>query len=421
MGDRALADWLVRLEHRSPESRIELGLDRVSAVLERLELSNRPRAVATVGGTNGKGSVVAYLEAMARASGYRTYAYTSPHLIDFSERFRIDGKPAPEAEIAEALSRVEAVRGDLFLTYFEHTTLAGWVLADRANVDFWVLEVGLGGRLDAVNAIDPDVSIITSIGLDHTDWLGPTRLHVAREKAGIARKGQPLVIGERRPPKGLDAVLDGTEASLWRIGREFRSRRTVRGWTLRWADQRLDLPDPGMSGDWQYANAACAVLALWLLCHQLPVDAAAMVEGLQTARVLGRFQRVHERPEVILDVAHNPAAARALSRWLATEPLKPTVAVYSALSDKDIAGVGRALKADFQHWILAPLDSDRARSVSEIEALLRHAAVTGRVNGVESIALAVEEAMDLAGADGRVVVFGSFLTVAEAWPLFDSQ
>jgi dihydrofolate synthase/folylpolyglutamate synthase len=415
-----LAAWLRRLEQRAPESRIELGLERVRRVYQRLSLT-RPRAVVTVGGTNGKGSVVAYLEAMGQAAGLSTFAYTSPHLIDFSERFRIDGQPAPDDAIAAALEAVEQARQGIDLTYFEHATLAGWVLASGQEADLWVLEVGLGGRLDAVNVVDADVSIITSIGLDHTEWLGPTRLHVGREKAGIARPGRPLVLAEPRPPRGLNDVLEATGAELWRRGREFRSIRRQDRFLLRWGEQTLELPLPTMRGLWQQSNAAAAAMAAVLLAPRLRIDPAAMADGLLRARIAGRMEAVAEAPEVLLDVAHNPAAAQALAGELARSPVQPTIAVFAALRDKDIAAIGRALRGSFDHWFLAPINSERALSTPELASGLEQAAVTGPMDTLESIAEAIDQAIARAGPQGRVVVFGSFRTVAEAWPLFGPQ
>jgi len=415
-----LAEWLRRLEQRAPESRIELGLDRVRRVHRRLA-PKRPQAVITVGGTNGKGSVVAFLEAMGRAAGLSTFAYTSPHLIDFSERFRINGQRASQAAIVEAMDAVEEARDGTDLTYFEHATLAGFVLAASSELDLWLLEVGLGGRLDAVNVVDPDVAVITSIGLDHTEWLGPTRLDIAREKAGIARSGRPLIVAEARPPRGLDRILEASGAELWRRGREYRSIRRGDGFVLRWRDQRLALPLPALRGQWQQSNAAAAALAASLLGPGLPIDSAAVAEGLHAARVEGRMQVVADAPEVLLDVAHNPAAARALAGELARAPVAPTIAVFAALCDKDILGIGRALKGSFDHWLLAPIDSERALSASEMATQLREAAVTGAVDTLNSLPEAIDQARSLAGAQGRVVVFGSFRTVAEAWPLFESH
>lgn len=421
MTDRALAAWLERLEQRAPESRIELGLDRLGQVYRRLPIANNLPPVITVGGTNGKGSVVAYLEAMALSAGRSTFAYTSPHLIDFTERFRIDGRQAPARAVADALEAVEQAREDVFLTYFEHTTLAGWVLASDAGIDLWILEVGLGGRLDAVNLIDADVAVITSIGLDHTEWLGPTRLDIGREKAGIARPGRPLVLAESRPPQGLDGILEASGAELWRSGYEFRSRRRENNFSLYWSDQEMTLPLPTMPGRWQQSNAAAAALAATLLGPRLPIDAAAIAQGLIQARVAGRLQVMGEAPEVVLDVAHNPAAARALADFLNSSPRSPTIAVFAALAEKDVTGMASALCDSFDHWLLAPVTSDRALAPAEIAQQLSKAPVTGSVDTLESIAQAVEKARLLAGSQGRVVVFGSFRTVAEAWPLFESH
>lgn len=421
MTEHELASWLERLEQRAPESQIELGLDRVEAVYQRLAMRNKPSAVVTVGGTNGKGSVVAYLEAMALAAGYSTFAYTSPHLIEFTERFRIDGQQARARAVAAAIETVERARQGVFLTYFEHTTLAGWVMASEIEVDLWILEVGLGGRLDAVNLIDPDVAVISSIGLDHTEWLGPTRLDVGREKAGIARAGRPLVLAESRPPKGLDAILEASGATLWRSGREFRSVRRKNKFCLSWSGRQITLPLPSMPGRWQQSNAAAAALAAMLLPSAVAIDTDAIAQGLIRACVAGRMQVVDHAPEIILDVAHNPAAARALAGFLSTSARSPTIAVFAALADKDVIGVGRALRDSFDHWLLAPVASDRALEPDEIAARLKKAAVTAPVDALESVAQAVEQARLLAGAQGRVVVFGSFRTVAEAWPLFESH
>lgn len=421
MTDRALAAWLERLEQRAPESRIELGLDRVGQVYRRLPIPDKLPPVITVGGTNGKGSVVAYLEAMALSAGHSTFAFTSPHLIDFTERFRIDGQQASARAVADALEVVEQAREDVFLSYFEHTTLAGWVLAADAGLDLWILEVGLGGRLDAVNLIDPDVAVITSIGLDHTEWLGPTRLDIGREKAGIARPGRPLVLAEPRPPRGLDEILEASGAELWRSGREFRSRRRKRNFLLRWSDQRMTLPLPTMPGRWQQSNASAAAMAAILLSPRISIDAAAIAQGLIQARVAGRMQVVGEAPELVLDVAHNPAAARALADYLSSSPRSPTIAVFAALAEKDVVGMGRVLRDSFDHWLLVPVSSDRALDPAEIARRLSKAPVTGSVDTLESVAQAVEKARRLAGPQGRVVVFGSFRTVAEAWPLFESH
>lgn len=411
-----LQAWLSHLEQRAPESRIELGLGRVRAVLAELP-GVLPRCpVITVGGTNGKGSVVAMLEAICRAAGLSTLAYTSPHLLEFAERIRLDGKPAVAARIAAALEVVELARGQVPLTYFEHVTLAALVLATEASPDVMILEVGLGGRLDAVNSIDADVAVITSIGLDHTEWLGPTRLSIGREKAGIARPDRPLIVGERRLPVGLEPLLHATGARVRLAGRDFHWRRSARhGLRIEHAGRVLQLPRPALQGSWQLGNAACAIMALLALEDRLKVLPSHMAEGLQAVCLPGRLQQVRRQPEVWLDVAHNAPGARALAAALGAAPNGTgSTAVFSALADKDIRAMGRALDGCFNRWLVCPLDGPRAAPVSELVARLSDIPVAGAVETVESVAQGLSRALNESACADRIVVFGSFRTVAEA-------
>ncbi len=413
--DRALADWLSRLERRSPESRIDLGLERVPTVYRRLVSSQPDCPVITVAGTNGKGSVVAMLEAMALAAGLKPFAYASPHLVDFGERMRVAGEPASAADIVAALESVEDARGEIALTYFEHITLAALVLAREVSPDLMLMEVGLGGRLDAVNVIDADVAVITSIGLDHTEWLGPTRADIAREKAGVARAGRPVVVGERRRPPALDEALQRIGAVPVMAGRDF-SWRCARDHLRIQVDERVfKLPHPAMAGRWQAANAACAVAALSMLGGRLRLDEAAMARGLTSARLPGRFQRLSEAPALFVDVAHNAAAARELAKALDGFSGR-SYAVFSALAGKNIRAIGRALDACFSDWLVAGIRGDRGLSAAAIDAELAQIPVSGRRETVESVPRAVELALERAGKQDRIVVFGSFRTVAEAWP-----
>lgn len=418
-----LKDWLRRLEQRAPETRIELGLERVRAVLETLALDLSAIPVITVGGTNGKGSVVAMLEAMCRAAGLRTLAYSSPHLLDFAERIRIDSSPASDAQITRALERVEQARGQIALTYFEHVTLAALCLAAWRPPDLLLLEVGLGGRLDAVNVVDADVAVISSIGLDHIDWLGPTRLSIGREKAGIARPGRPLIVGERRLPRGLESVLRDTGARLALAGRDFRWRR-ARGGGLRidYGERVWRLPRPALGGPWQLANAACAVLALSLLTPSLPVTDQHMAAGLRQAFLPGRLQRAGCRPDVWLDVAHNGQSARALAQALGPVPRgTQSTAVFGALADKDVRAIGRALDICFNRWLPASLDGQRATLASELAARLAEIPVTGAVETVESVESGLSQALEDSAPEDRIVVFGSFRTVAAAADLLQQR
>lgn len=415
-----LAAWLQRLERRSPESNIRLGLDRVRSVLNRLPDSLPRVPVITVGGTNGKGSVVAMLESIYTAGGYRVLAYTSPHLFSFPERIRIDRSPVDEASLVRALDEVEARRGSIELTYFEHVTLAALGVAAMKRPDILLLEVGLGGRLDAVNAVDPDVSIITSIGLDHVEWLGGTRRSIAREKGGIARPGRPLIVGERRPPAGWIAELEAGKARVALAGRDFRWQRAGRRMRLVTGRTMTDLPPPGLPGRHQWANAACAVMASFALRQRLPVSPEALATGLREATVPGRMQKLSERPAVWVDVAHNLQSAQALAHMLKSERL-PTTAIFSALGGKDVAAVGSALGGQVDRWIVPPLASDRALPTREIARCLERGAVGAVVETVESMSQAIQRALAVTPPEGRIVAFGSFRTVAEAWPLIQQR
>lgn len=411
----SLSDWLQRLEQRSPEARIELGLERVRKVYSALSLDLGVFPVISVAGTNGKGSVIAMLEAMCRAAGWRTLAYSSPHLIDFCERIRLDGQPAAPQRIAEALEQVEQARAAIPLTYFEHITLAALQLAAQERPDVLLLEVGLGGRLDAVNVVDADVAVITSIGLDHTDWLGKTRLSIGGEKAGIARPGRPLIVGERRLPPGMEPMLKATGAHLILADRDFRWRAAGSRLQIKQGDRTRTLARPGMSGPFQLGNAACAVLALTALDDRLPVSDEHLSMGLAEAFVPGRLQQVASAPELWLDVAHNAAGARALARALGPAvPDQRSTAVFSALADKNVSAIARALNPCFDRWLVADLDADRACPAAELARQLAALPVAGAVETVESVAVALSQALESSARCDRIVVFGSFRTVAAA-------
>lgn len=410
----SLADWLARLERRAPASRIELGLDRVREVWQRMD-ADLSMPVITVAGTNGKGSVVAMIEAMLIAGGYRPLAYTSPHILRFAERMRIGGRETDEFDIVDALDHVEGARRDVALTYFEHVTLAAFCLAAQSEVDALVLEVGLGGRLDAVNVVDADVAVITSIGIDHAEFLGETREQIAREKAGVARSGRPVIVGEADPPEGLYELLESIGARIVPAFDRLETADGDEGIHILHGGRDLDLPLPALAGAWQRGNAACAILALCELSGRLPLSEEQMIAGLHNVRLPGRFQTVRRLPELILDVAHNPAAAAALAGALG-RPHRRSTAVFSALEGKDVAGIARALDGSFTNWLVASLHGQRARPAAAIAAEVRDAPVSGRVETVESVRAALHRALADSGPDDRIVVFGSFLTVAEAWP-----
>jgi dihydrofolate synthase/folylpolyglutamate synthase len=414
---RSLPAWLLELERRHPQA-IELGLDRVGRVWRALGAPRPAPRVLTVGGTNGKGSTVAFVEAAARALGWRVGCYTSPHIERYNERVRIDGVDATDAELVAAFDRIEAARAGVALTYFETGTLAAFLLLADAGLDLAVLEVGLGGRLDAVNLVGADASVVTTVALDHQDWLGDTREAIAVEKAAIARAGRPLLVGERDPSPALLAAVAAIGAQPWRLGDAFDCRSDAGGGRWLHLPGRPPLAMPArlpLAAPVQWDNAATALAALVALAPG--IDAGRAIAGLAGARAPGRLQQVGAAPAIVLDVGHNPQAAAALAQWLAqAEPAGRTVAVFSALADKDIAAIVRPLLPWVACWHLAGLDRSSPRGLAV-------AALSGRLDGVlpaahtrshHDVAAALSAARRDAGSTGRVLVFGSFHTVAEA-------
>ncbi|QWT20972.1 bifunctional tetrahydrofolate synthase/dihydrofolate synthase [Bacillus sp. NP157] len=429
---RTLDEWLAYQEKTHPRD-IELGLDRVRAVWESMGAPRPAPLVITVGGTNGKGSTVALLEGMLRAAGYRTGCYTSPHLLRYNERVRIDGIDVADDAFVASFERIEAARGSIPQTYFEFGTLAAIDLMARASVDVAILEVGLGGRLDAVNIIDADLAIVTTIGLDHQDWLGGDRDSIGREKAGIARAARPVVVGELDPPEGLLEALRGLGAVVERAGSVFwweveglgpsRAGALLQGLSTgrwRWTHQdgaAFDLPRPALAAPVQFANASAAIAALHALRDRVQVPQAAIAHALETVRVGGRLQRIGEHPLTLVDVGHNPQAARALAAWLdARAPGGRVLAVYGALADKDVAGVIAALGSRVDHWFLAGLERDTPRGLPA-EALAQALAATlpdAPHDAFPDVASAWQAASALAGEADTLLLFGSFFVASAA-------
>jgi dihydrofolate synthase/folylpolyglutamate synthase len=405
---------LARIErlHAKP---IDLGLDRVREVADRLKLT-LDAPVIVVGGTNGKGSTCAMLDSILRAAGYRVGLYTSPHLLDFNERCRVDGVSATDGALVEQFEAVEAVRGGTSLTYFEFTTLAILRLFSRARLDATVLEVGLGGRLDAVNIIDADAAIVTSVDLDHMDYLGATREQIGFEKAHIYRGGRPAICSDPAPPQSLLDHAASIGADLWRFGRDFNYQGDRQQWAYGGRQtRRAGLPYPALRGANQLLNAAGALAALEALGDRLPLSQQAVRQGLLTVELPGRFQILPGRPAVILDVAHNPHAAAVLAENLDNMGFYPTThAVFGMLRDKDIGGVIARLGDRIDHWHVAPTPGPRGCDAAGIASRVR--ASTGpkcSVSEYPDLASAYAGARDRAGADDRILAFGSFLTVAE--------
>lgn len=407
----SLDGWLAHLEARNVNA-IVLGLERVRAVAERLDL--RPVfPVITVGGTNGKGSVCAYLEAMLEAAGYRAGVYTSPHLLRYNERLRIAGVEATDGDLCRAFAAVEDARGETPLTYFEQGTLAAFWLLKEADVEAAVLEVGMGGRLDAVNLWDADCSVVTSIDLDHQAFLGDTREKIGFEKAGIFRGGRPAICGDMNPPASLLAHATQVDADLQCLGSDIRVESGEGGWRCRVRDAVFPaLPRPAMPGAHQYGNAACAIASLHALRDRLPVAMAAMRAGIAAARQPGRFQVVGQSPLRLLDVAHNPHAARALAANFAELPTHGRIhAVIAMLADKDVDGVIEPLAPHVAFWHVAGLGGPRGLSGEDLAAHLAARALPCQVHA--DVATAWREACRRAEPADTIAAFGSFHTVAE--------
>ncbi len=408
-----LEGWLRWQESLHP-SEIELGLERVGEVAHRLGLLTPEHAVITVAGTNGKGSSVAMLEAILLAAGYRVGAYTSPHLNRYNERVRLDGEPVADDALCQAFEAIDQARDDISLSYFEFGTLAALHCFARAGLDVAVLEVGLGGRLDAVNIIDADVALLTAIDLDHGDWLGDTREQVGYEKAGIMRGDRPAVVSDPQPPQSLIDHAAAIGAPLARLGVDYGVEALSEGWCW-WGpeDVRIEpLPTPALRGRFQLNNAAGVLMALHALDERLPLSRQALREGLHAVSLPGRFQRiVHDSGvEEFIDVAHNPQAARELAENLKALPRAKSRAVVGMLADKDIAGALAPLVSLFDHWHLAPLCVPRGAEAERLAEVLAELGVSAF-----SLHASVAEARVAALGEGdRVVTFGSFHTVAEA-------
>ncbi|WP_282260400.1 bifunctional tetrahydrofolate synthase/dihydrofolate synthase [Stenotrophomonas sp. PS02301] len=415
---QTLSDWLSYIEQQHPAT-IDMGLDRVRTVAQAMGLGAPAERSIVVGGTNGKGSTVAFIEAIARAAGWKVGAYTSPHLLRYNERVRIDGQDATDDALMAAFNAIEDARGDTTLTYFEYGTLAALQLFAQAGLDLAVLEVGLGGRLDAVNIVDGDVAVITTVDIDHSDWLGEDREAIGTEKAGIIRGWKPVILGEIDPPSSVLARAYLVGANAIRGGSDFFAD-AIDGERWRWRDVgfRIELPHPTLRGPIQRANAATAIAALRALDRPLP--RTAFIEGVAAARIRGRLQAFdRDGVEVLVDVGHNPQAARELATALkASRVTGDTIAVFAALQDKDAAGVVEALADQVQQWHLAGLEGARSQSAEELRDRLAGTAAAGATPHA-TVVDALQHAVTQAKAGDRVLVFGSFHTAAQALQTLD--
>jgi dihydrofolate synthase/folylpolyglutamate synthase len=401
---RTLAEWLAYIERQHPSS-IALGLDRVAGVFSRMNC-RLGVPVITVGGTNGKGSTSAMLESILRCAGYRTGLYTSPHLVRYNERVRVAGVEADDAALADAFAAVERARGDVPLTYFEFGTLGMLRVFDKLKIEVAILEVGLGGRLDAVNVLDADCAVLTSVAIDHVEYLGADREAIGREKAGIFRAGRPAVVADPQPPRSVLAA----PARQLLIGRDFGYEEEGRQWRY-WGPggRRGGLDHPALRGRVQLRNAAAALCALDALRERLPLAMQDVRRGLAEVSLPGRFQVLPGRPQVVLDVAHNVEAARTLAdNLLSSGYAEETIAVCGMLRDKDIGGVLRALAPRVTRWHFASLPGPRGAPAAALRQEL------GEGDEHDSVSEALAAALESAGENDKIVVFGSFLTVGEA-------
>ena len=404
-----LAAWLSYLENLHSKA-IDMGLERVSQVAARLDVLKPASFVFTVAGTNGKGTTCRTLEAMLMAAGYKVGVYSSPHLVRYTERVRVQNTELAESAHTASFAEIEAARGDISLTYFEYGTLSALWLFKQAQLDVVILEVGLGGRLDATNIVDPDVAVITSIALDHTDWLGPDRESIGREKAGIFRPGKPAIVGEPDMPHTIADVAQEKGALLQRRDVDWRYSVTESGWRFEDAAGGLDnLPLPQVP----QPNAATALAAL--RASGLAVSEQAMRDGIQHAILPGRFQIVSESPRLILDVAHNPHAAAYLAGRLKSLPKTGRVlAVIGMLHDKDIGGTLACMESVVDSWYCAPLEGPRGATAEQLMAHL------GAGQRFDSVAQAWRAAMADARPEDTVLVCGSFHTVAHVMDVMDA-
>jgi dihydrofolate synthase/folylpolyglutamate synthase len=421
---RSLEQWLAYQAQVHPQA-IDLGLERLRVVLERLQWQQPTVPVITVAGTNGKGSVSAYCAAILNAAGFKVGTFTSPHLRDYRERIGVHDRLAHAEELLAAFEKIEAARGPVALTFFEFNALAALLIFEAARLDAWVLEIGMGGRLDAVNVVDPDVAVVTSIGLDHQEYLGDTLEAIAREKAGIFRPGKTAVIGGREPSLVLESVARSLNSPLKRLAIEYNYVLDGAGW--RYRGTRWDLPQlpaPALFGDIQFINAATALAALEEISPRLNIPAAAIARGLTAVRLVGRFQLIKAgegSPAWVLDVAHNPDAARVLARNLNANPISgKTLAVCGILADKDAAGIVSMLDRCIDAWWCASVDGTRGRSGQELAGVVQEE-VRCAVIAADSVASACAAALKAAGRHDRIVVFGSFHTVGPALDWLESS
>ena len=414
-----LQDWLA-WQQTLHSQKIELGLGRISDVAKALGVLQPRCKVVTVAGTNGKGSIVAVLESIYHHAGYRVAAYTSPHLLHYNERIRVDLKNVDDETLCKAFELVDQARGEISLSYFEFGTLAAMQIFSELELDVAIYEVGLGGRLDAVNILDSDLAIVSSIGIDHVQWLGSTRESIGFEKAAIFRSNCPSVCGDKEPPASLIKYAEDIGSTLYKINSDyFYDRNDDQTWSFKTSELDWNnLPMPSLYGGVQVSNAATALMGVVTIDDSLPVTRECVDRGLSSIKLLGRFQRIEGTPDIILDVAHNLDSTKALINNLQElEPASNTYAVFAVLADKDVDGIIDTVKGVIDKWYISQLNSERALGCDELNQKLVQHCLDGISQSYPSISKAYLQAKQDASPTSRIIVFGSFLTVAEVLSL----
>jgi len=413
----SLKDWLGYIEsiHLST---IDLTLERIKVVVERLNL-DISFSIITVGGTNGKGSTCAILESIYKEAGYKVGCYTSPHFLHFNERIKIQANPVSDDLICEAFTKIESIRKEISLTYFEYGTIAAMIIFADADLDIAILEVGLGGRLDAVNVFDSDCAIVTSIDLDHMDYLGHTREAIGFEKAGIYRANKIAICGDFDPPQSLIKYCESIHAELKMIGKDFAYEAHHDSFDFSIESSFvMNIILPKLQGDFQLANASSALMAVKIMEDQLPLTETSIQQGIASALLPGRFQEVKINPSLILDVAHNPHAAKSLRDNLRTHSVSgKTIAVFSILRDKDILGVVAAVSLDIDAWYIAEIENERAANIDTICKAIQKVNPSAHIVTFKNIQEAYQFASNEVERNDRIIAFGSFYTVADIMKL----
>jgi dihydrofolate synthase/folylpolyglutamate synthase len=407
------SEWLAYIEALHPKA-IAMGLDRVQAVADKLQLKpNFP--IITVAGTNGKGSVCAMLSQIYEQHGFSVGCYTSPHLIRYNERVCINNQTIADDDLCSAFAAVEVARGDIALTYFEMGTLAAMWHFCQQNLDVCILEVGLGGRLDAVNIFEPTCALVTTVDLDHMEYLGDTREKIGFEKAGVFRANKLAICGDDNPPMSLLDYAKKIGANLQLINRDFQVQKTAQGWQYSTHTIQLQLPSLGLAGDFQLNNAACVICAVLHLNEILPTTQANIHEAFRAVKLTGRFQKIHINPAIIVDVAHNPHAAKSLAHNLQAHPCTGrTLAVFGMLADKDIEGVISELAAHIDVWYVADNHSARGAKAVDLQNFLLKEVSKSAIHLFADVGAAIDAAYKNAAKNDRIITFGSFYTVADA-------